>query len=209
MKTHQYKNFLFDFDGTIIDSVNVKAEAFGQIYEPLCGSAVSQIIDHHLAHGGMNRVEKFIHYHDKFLNRQLTEAEVRDLSAAFAGIVYKKLVAAPFIEGAIEFITTLFKREKKLFIVSGSPEEELRRLVRERGIEKFWTEIKGAPTAKHEHVEKILQQYQLNQTDCVLFGDAEEDRVAADINSILFVPVNFYNGREGYKNFSILNKEIC
>ena len=52
------KNIIYDFDGVICDSVNVKTEAFAKIYSEYGHSIVSKVVDYHNLHGGISRYEK-------------------------------------------------------------------------------------------------------------------------------------------------------
>ena len=53
------KAIIFDFDGVIAESVNVKTEAFASLYEPYGKDVVNKVEQHHLANGGVSRFEKF------------------------------------------------------------------------------------------------------------------------------------------------------
>ena len=63
----------FDFDGVILDSTRIKTETFELMYEPYGSDVVNKVLDHHLQHGGISRVEKFKLYHKTFLNAPLSE----------------------------------------------------------------------------------------------------------------------------------------
>ena len=62
---------LFDFDGVIAESVNVKTEAFSILYQPYGKDVVKKVVKHHLTNGGVSRFEKFKIYHKEFLNIEL------------------------------------------------------------------------------------------------------------------------------------------
>ena len=116
VKTHidRYKAFFFDFDGVIADSVNVKTDAFAEIYSPYGKKVVSQVISHHIFHGGISRYEKFRYYHRNFLKKQISEAEVEELAQKFSNLVIQKVIEAPFISGAPEFLELVKAKNKKL-----------------------------------------------------------------------------------------------
>ena len=52
-----YKNFVFDFDGVIKNSVSVKGEAFADIFSK-SEATKKLIINHHNSNGGVSRFEK-------------------------------------------------------------------------------------------------------------------------------------------------------
>ena len=70
------KGIIFDFDGVIAESVNVKTQAFKKIYQQYGNEVVSEVIKHHLSNGGISRFEKFKLYHKKFLGKQLSEEQL-------------------------------------------------------------------------------------------------------------------------------------
>ena len=51
---------IFDFDGTICDSLQVKEEAFGELYREY-GKKISHKVDFHRENLGVPR-EKFVHF---------------------------------------------------------------------------------------------------------------------------------------------------
>ena len=53
------KNIIFDFDGVILDSVNIKTEAFYKLFEQYGSKIANQVVDYHIINGGMSRFKKF------------------------------------------------------------------------------------------------------------------------------------------------------
>ena len=52
------KGIIFDFDGVIAESVQIKSDAFASLYEQYGDNIVKKVIEHHEANGGMSRFEK-------------------------------------------------------------------------------------------------------------------------------------------------------
>ena len=50
---------VFDCDGVILESVDAKTKAFGQVAEPLGAEARDRLLLYHTLHGGVSRREKF------------------------------------------------------------------------------------------------------------------------------------------------------
>jgi beta-phosphoglucomutase-like phosphatase (HAD superfamily) len=204
-----YEAFFFDFDGVIADSVNIKTEAFAELYEHCPSEAVTYVIRHHKAHGGMSRFLKIRHYHKELLGQDLSDDELERLTDRFSDLVLTKVVEAAFINGAMEFIRMLHEHGKKMFIVSGTPEEEIRRIVREKQLESYFMEVKGAPVAKSENIDHLLKKYKINASGSVFFGDSPEDLKAASSSGIEFIPINYFDADiEGYKDFTEFMNDI-
>ena len=70
------KGIIFDFDGVIADSVDVKTQAFIKIYSKYGKSVVKKVVDHHESNGGISRFEKFYLYHKNFLNKPINKNEI-------------------------------------------------------------------------------------------------------------------------------------
>ena len=54
--------YFFDFDGVIVDSVQIKAKAFALLFESHGSQIQEKIVSHHLNNGGMTRSEKIKYY---------------------------------------------------------------------------------------------------------------------------------------------------
>ena len=76
MKISQISHFIFDFDGVIADSVQVKTSAFAELYRPFGNDVIQKVILHHEANGGISRFEKIKIYHESFLNRSINDKEI-------------------------------------------------------------------------------------------------------------------------------------
>ena len=62
----QFSAIIFDFDGVIAESVEIKTEAFRDMYSSYGKDISDSVVDHHLINGGMSRFEKFPLYHNRF-----------------------------------------------------------------------------------------------------------------------------------------------
>jgi len=173
-----YEAFFFDFDGVLADSVEVKTRAFAKLFEPYGPEVVARVVAHHRYHGGMTRVEKFSHYYHEYLGKSLSNKEMADLCQRFSELVMDEVVAAPEISGAGEFLQRWCER-LTCFVVSAAPEEEIKEIVKRRGMDGYFKEFLGAPASKKKNLEILLAKYDLNPSRCCFFGDAESDYLAA------------------------------
>jgi phosphoglycolate phosphatase-like HAD superfamily hydrolase len=173
-----YEAFFFDFDGVLADSVEVKTRAFAKVFEPHGSEVVGKVIAHHRRYGGMTRVDKFRHYYSEYLNRNLNDDEMAGLCRRFSELVVDEVVAAREIRGARKFLQRWCER-LTCFVVSATPEDEIKEIIQRRGIGGYFKEILGAPTSKKKNLETLLAEYDLNPSRCCFFGDAESDYLAA------------------------------
>tara|TARA_B100000401_G_scaffold363233_1_gene261099 strand:+ start:2345 stop:3031 length:687 start_codon:yes stop_codon:yes gene_type:complete len=170
---------VFDFDGVIADSVNIKTWAFGELYKEYGETISIKVIDHHLVNGGMSRFEKFKHYHQKFLNKEISKSEMSNLCEQFSDMVKNAVIKSPEIKGANKFIENCHKINKMLFINSATPHDEIIEITRGRNIEKFFLSIYGSPSTKLDNLRTIFSGYNISPDQTVFFGDALADFIAA------------------------------
>ncbi len=175
---------LFDFDGVIVDSVNVKTEAFHSLFSDE-QDHLAKILDFHLANGGMSRFIKFEIIYRDLLKKPLSAEQAQELGERFSKVVKQKVIDCPYMPGALEFIHK-YSSQVPLFIASGTPQDELQEVVSKRGLLPYFREIHGAPRGKSEIVRDILIRYKLNPEDMPFIGDAINDYKAALETSLPF-----------------------
>ena len=184
----EYKAFLFDFDGVLADSIEVKTSAFAKLFEHYGPAIVAKVVEHHRNNGGMTRVDKFHHYYQEFLGKQLDEAELQQLCNDFSRLVVDEVVSAPEILGAEDFLKK-WHNSVKCFMVSATPDDEIKEIVKRRGIDIYFHEILGSSCSKSDNVNYLLNKYGFAPEQCLFFGDAESDYRAATASGVNFIGI--------------------
>lgn len=184
----QYKAFIFDFDGVLADSVEVKTEAFARLFEDFGPEIQAKVIEHHRKNGGMTRKEKFAHYYQNYLKKSLDHGEMERLCSAFANLVVDNVVRASEIPGAENFLKK-WHNTVKCFVVSATPDDEIKEIVKRRGIDIYFHEILGSSCSKSDNVKCLLNKYELAPRQCLFFGDAESDYSAATTSGVDFIGI--------------------
>jgi len=179
------KAVVFDFDGVIVESLDVKTEAFRLLFaeEP---DHVEQIVRLHVENMGVSRYDKFRTIYRDYLDRPLGDAEMSRLDARFSELVFERVVACELVAGARELLERLAS-EQELYVASATPEEELRRIVEARDLTAFFTAVHGSPRTKAEIVREILEGRGLSPEEVVFVGDAITDLQAARETGVGFV----------------------
>jgi phosphoglycolate phosphatase-like HAD superfamily hydrolase len=180
------KAIIFDFDGVIAESVAVKVEAFRRMFEAKCPEHLEQILAYHKINGGISRYVKFQYIYDQFLKEPLSEAESQRLGGLFSQYVLEGVIAAPFVAGAKEF---LFKYSERfsMFIVSGTPEDEMRLISAQRGLDRYFKGVYGSPRTKAELIRMILDEHKLEKEKVLFVGDSVNDYDGAKEAGIRFI----------------------
>ncbi|MDC0553784.1 HAD hydrolase-like protein [Flavobacteriaceae bacterium] len=183
---NKIKAIIFDYDGVIAESVNVKTEAFAELYKPYGKEVVQKVIKHHEANGGVSRFEKFKIYHKKYLRKDIDQLKIDELSKQFSNLVLQKVIDSPYVTGVYDFIS--FNYQKYDFHIStGTPTGEIETILKNKSLRKFFNKVYGSPEKKDLHVKKILKTHGYKKSEVVFIGDALSDRDAARVNEINFI----------------------
>lgn len=180
----QYKCIFFDFDGVVLESGDIKTDAFVELYQGL--GIDHQVRGHHLNNQGISRFEKFKWISENLLNEVYTEAAGKALGEKFSGLVRKKVSEAPFVEGYLPMIQTISKNGIYCVVASGTPETELKSIIEERSLGRYFQEIHGSPKKKEGIVNQVLKNRDFAPEECLFFGDASTDYEAAKHTGVDF-----------------------
>ena len=179
------KAIIFDFDGVIFESVGVKIDAFRQLFAQY-PQEIDEIIDYHMATGGVSRYKKFDHIYKEILKKELTDEQSKELGAKFSQYGYQRVVESPFVKGAYEFLEKYHQRFL-LFIASGTPHDEMLSIVKDRKLEKYFKDVYGSPATKGQIAKKILADHDLRKEEMVFVGDSTTDYEGAREAGIRFI----------------------
>jgi len=185
----QFSTFIFDFDGVIVDSLDVKTRAFGELFKGHGPAVSEQVMNYHRNNGGVSRYEKFRYFYKNFLELPVTDEIIDDLDRRYSQLVVEEVVAAPFVEGAKELLDSIQSAGKKCFVISGTPQNELRGIVNRRQLEGYFLDVLGSPKNKKENLEYLMKKHHFVPQDAIYFGDARADYEAARHNRIQFVAI--------------------
>jgi phosphoglycolate phosphatase-like HAD superfamily hydrolase len=179
-------NIIFDFDGVILDSMDCKTEAFYQMYLPYGVGIANKIKQYHILNGGVSRFKKFKIWHKEYLDIDLSEEEIQELATKFSEIVFDNVINSKPIPRAIEFINR-YSKEFNFFIISATPDDEIKSICNAIGISHNFKEILGSPKSKKEWCSYLKTKYDdVKSSNTIFLGDAISDSEAAKENGFYF-----------------------
>lgn len=176
---------VFDFDGVLVESVDIKTQAYSNLFKRYGEEIEKLVIDYHLRNGGMSRFEKIKYYYDVLLKEQISERELENLCIMFSQMVVDAVIASPWVPGADVFIENNFNIFD-LFIFSGTPEDELKTIVSRRNMSTYFKNVLGAPVKKNIILRSILENYNYKSEEVLVIGDSITDYEAAIENGVYF-----------------------
>ena len=187
--THEkYDAIVFDCDGTLVDSKEIKSKAFGKLYESYGKEIVRRVVAYHRKHEGISRFKKFKYLQETLLGQPYSDKLGKQLSRNYSELVMEAIVQAPFIDGAFEFLKN-YHHICPLFVASGTPEPELREIVKQRNMDRFFQGVYGSPSTKKQILEHILMQNNWSPNRLLMVGDALTDWEGAKQSKVCFMGI--------------------
>ena len=193
-------SIIFDFDGVIADSVNIKTDAFVDLYSKYPLTIQREVKEYHLEHSGISRYKKIYFFQKELVNSDYSEEKIDELADSFKRIVLEKVIDSNYISGAYEFLEA-FHQVINLHIATGTPQDEIEVIMKRKNISHFFKSIHGSPLSKSEIVDNIIKEYRYDKKDILFIGDAMADYIGAKDNGIEFL------GRVAEDENSIFPKE--
>ena len=181
------KLFIFDFDGVIVDSVDIKTEAFGEIYSNYGSSITEKVKNYHIENGGLSRYEKIRYFNEVLLKNYNQYKSKDELVVEFSNLVKTKVIECPEICGATKFLDYLFNCGKMLTVNSATPSDELIEIIQARNLDNYFRVILGSPKTKLENLQQTIESMKCNVAESIFFGDANTDIHAAESIGMDFI----------------------
>jgi len=179
------KLIILDFDGVIVESADIKTEAFRKLFSDY-PKHVDAIVEYHKKNAGVNRYEKFNHIYDNILKQPLDERKKAELGRRFSALVVDEIKACPLVPGTLEFLKK-YSKMVKLFIASSTPEEELISLVKARDLQRYFRGIYGAPSKKSEITLRVMKEEGAKGKEVLFVGDSAADHAEAEKAGVQFI----------------------
>jgi len=196
MPDKRFHALVFDMDGVILLSNEIKHQALLRLFEDHSGH-LDRISAYNRSAGGVPRAQKFRHIWERILGREYSPQTEEVLSARYVALLGKGLLEAPLMEGIESFLSG---NDLPKYVCSAAPQEEVELQIRHHRLRYHFAHLYGAPVAKCEALADIIARVGCEPRQVLFFGDALADLEAAEAAGTTFVGVvrernNFGNVR--------------
>ncbi len=179
---------VFDFDGTLVDSNRIKAEAYFRLFP--ADDRHARIIQEVLAE--IFEQSRYAIFEQILRRLEITEKELRDnvntLAERYDAIVVAGTKTCPEKAGAEAALKKLAPAYA-LYVSSTTPEVSLKEIIRFRGWDGYFRSVFGYPHRKAETLRYVMSLENVKRQQVLVVGDGESDRASAMENGCTFVQV--------------------
>ena len=203
MKLSNYEYIIFDFNGTILDDVD------------LCINILNYMLEEH----GYQKITKeryleiftfpIIEYY-KLAGFDFNKYSFNDLSIEFINMYQQASLKCPLYEGVIHLLETLNKLNKKIILLSASQIDNLLEQTNHFDITKYFNHVLGLDNiharSKVDIAKKFFIENNIDLSKAIMIGDTIHDMEVANelnIDSILIA-----NGHQSYDRLIKLKNEV-
>ena len=185
----KYKHLIFDFDGVLVESNEIRFDGFRLLFKNYPQDQVERLVLYAKINGGLSRYEKIKYFFKQIRNEPIRDDNVQLLAKQYSELVKQKVIDAEPVKGSLEFLSN-HKNNYDFAVVSGSDQEELRDVCKAREIDHFFLEILGSPASKESNIALLLTKMGWGRKSCLFIGDSINDFDAARANGIDFIGRN-------------------
>lgn len=194
-----YHTLVFDCDGVILNSNQVRARAFYNAALPYGKHHAEALQAFHILHGGVSRYVKFEILLRDMVGVPVTDEAMQALLHAFTTEATIGLLQCEIAPG----LETLRRAtpHARWILVSGADERELRDVFALRNIAAWFDGgIFGSPSNKDDILQRELAAENL-KLPAMFFGDSRYDHQAATRAGLDFVFVSDWTDMKGWEEY--------
>jgi phosphoglycolate phosphatase-like HAD superfamily hydrolase len=185
--------WIFDCDGVLLDSNEMKSQAFAAALAGYDAQAVTRFLAYQKTTFGMSRFHVMAAFFPEFLGRHAREGEVEAVLERFGRFCAENYPRQPVTSGTLDLLRQLNVRGKRAYIASGSEQTELRATLEQIGLADHFADIFGSPRSKTDLIGDILAIEAGADPQRTLFlGDATADYRAAAHHGLSFLQVEAF-----------------
>ena len=177
---------VFDFDGTLVDSNEIKRRGFDYAFEAY-PDRMEEIRTYCYGSNHTIRGEKFRHVVEGILCIEFTAELDALLHKRYEDFTTASVAAAPEIPGAGAFVRSVASLHPAL--LSSTPTAILMDILQRRGWGDLFEVVQGAPVEKLAWLKALQAVVRCEPARVLFFGDTEEDAQSASNAGCTFVRV--------------------
>lgn len=180
---------VFDFDGTLIDSNQIKYNAYFKLFpkDEFHSRIINKVLENNLEESRYVILEKVLEMLGKAEDIQKNVAALADKYNNIVVSKIKDCKEKPYTSKVLNTLSSKFH----IYLSSTTPEESLKEVVKHKRWGHFFVGIFGYPRNKVDTLLSIIDKEGVNPDEILVVGDGESDRISASTVGCKF----FYAGK--------------
>ncbi len=170
----KYKIVFWDFDGVIKESVEVKTNAFRELFKSFGEEVMDKVTIHHVNNGGMSRFKK-IPVYLSYAGIEPTEDIINEFCNNFAMLVENAVVNSDWVAGVEKILNNEKNDNQHFVLVTATPQDEIERILNRLNIITTFSNIFGSPMTKSDAINSCLKLYNVKAEESIMIGDSIAD----------------------------------
>jgi phosphoglycolate phosphatase-like HAD superfamily hydrolase len=179
-----YQQVIFDCDGVILDSNQIKSKAFADTLVDEDPKLINEFLCYHKQNGGVSRFVKFEYFYKIIKAQKNYQDDLDNALKKYAKLSFEGLLSCDEIKGIRDILTQLSNYHIDSFVVSGGEQTEVRTVLKKKYLSHYFKTIYGSPATKKDNLAAIKPEKSL------YFGDAKSDYEAASVFGMDFVYIS-------------------
>lgn len=177
VKIKRVKVIVFDFDGTLIQSNELKHKAYFKLFpnNPVHEGIIQDVLSECFEESRYVILEKIL---ERLGFKGNIRREVNGLAQQYNDVVTTGAKTCPEIIDAEEVVKVLSTRYK-LYLSSTTPEESLKEILTFRDWDKYFQGVFGYPRLKEESLLEIMEKEKVSPQEILVVGDGYSDLLSA------------------------------
>ena len=96
----QFKNLIFDFDGVLVESNDIRIEGFRRLFQDYPENEVSQLMSYVEKNGGISRYVKIRYFFEVIRRESLEIEDLQSWANRYSKLVKEKIIQAESVIGS-------------------------------------------------------------------------------------------------------------
>ena len=192
MRPRTYSHVVFDWDGTLVDSMHYKLKNFVDVFLEIGIGCESELVRQHEIFTGLPRQLLFSYTFRGLTGNELEAELFNELSTKYTERNQHDSIGAQLFPDATEFLTAWTKSEKQFSISSSAHPDEVQ--VSATRLLKSYPPLcaLGSEGAFHKgipHISLICEKFSLSKSEILFVGDDHHDGTLADAAGVDFIRI--------------------
>jgi phosphoglycolate phosphatase len=180
---YKFENYIFDLDGTIINSSEEVLQCFDRAFELANWPIDKNRLTHDVIGPPLREIIKLI-------APDVQVSKIDEVEKIFHGLYDNdENDITEFYPGMFELLTGLKNERKRLFLATLKPQKPTERILKQFDLENMFDAVYtidmfGYDITKEFMMKDIISKFSLNKEETVMIGDAPNDMISAKKSGI-------------------------